>query len=531
MSTLLFINIIISSYSQGIELPIDYRQHNLTEYNSSLFNPTFSLNGSNAHSIALWSRWQWQTIDGDPTSIFVGYNGRLSHNTNVGAGFIQHNTGTFLQTGGVMNFAYDISLGGNTSVSIGANIFGFQQKLANDIFQPDPNIQLPQLAQANSFIMQVAPGIRLNVDGFTVGFASENLISLSSEESNTSEKVYMAHTSYNFPLEVFRDTTSYIAPLIYLKSIHGYDTQFGFNTLFSTSKFWAQTGYNSFYGFSIGGGAKLFKLFSLGALVEFGTDSSIGDKDPSFEIVSAFSFGKSISSKKVVDFELEDKEDVSNEKEILEQEKYLKDQQRQDSITKVKEVGARIAQQKELEQKRKDSINTIKLGEAEVAKQKTEMDRIAMLREQELRKQDSLNSIKQAQLDKVAQQKVLNEKQNDSIAAARLSQTEVVKANDTATFEENKAKTKAHYEEAVSENNQLPGYYLIANVYRTKVYFEKFIKTLEGKGLQPKSFYRTVSKYNYVYLERYDSIEEAEKARLSKYNGKYPDSTWIFRIK
>jgi len=57
------------------------------------------------------------------------------------------------------------------------------------------------------------------------------------------------------------------------------------------------------------------------------------------------------------------------------------------------------------------------------------------------------------------------------------------------------------------------------------------MQSLKDKGLDPKSFYRTQKKHNYVYLERYDSMQEARKARDSKFFGKYPETIWIFRVK
>jgi len=68
-------------------------------------------------------------------------------------------------------------------------------------------------------------------------------------------------------------------------------------------------------------------------------------------------------------------------------------------------------------------------------------------------------------------------------------------------------------------------------VYGTKKYFDNFMRTLREKGLEPKSFYRSFNKYNYVYLERYNTMDEARKARDSKFFGKYADKTWIFRVK
>ncbi len=86
------------------------------------------------------------------------------------------------------------------------------------------------------------------------------------------------------------------------------------------------------------------------------------------------------------------------------------------------------------------------------------------------------------------------------------------------------------YEEVASEEGLEPGYYLIANVFGTKKYFEAFMKKLSDEGLQPKSFYRAKNKYNYVYLKRYDSMEEGRKARDSKFGGRYSGKTWIYRV-
>ena len=53
---------------------------------------------------------------------------------------------------------------------------------------------------------------------------------------------------------------------------------------------------------------------------------------------------------------------------------------------------------------------------------------------------------------------------------------------------------------------------------------------LTKRGLSPKSFLRSMNNYNYAYLERYDTMAEARKARDSKYSGRYNDKTWVFRV-
>ena len=85
------------------------------------------------------------------------------------------------------------------------------------------------------------------------------------------------------------------------------------------------------------------------------------------------------------------------------------------------------------------------------------------------------------------------------------------------------------YEES-TEDGLAPGYYLIANVFGTKKYHDAFMKTLSDRGLEPKTFFRSKNKYNYVYLQRYDTMAAARQARNSKFGGKYTDALWIFRV-
>jgi len=90
--------------------------------------------------------------------------------------------------------------------------------------------------------------------------------------------------------------------------------------------------------------------------------------------------------------------------------------------------------------------------------------------------------------------------------------------------------TGEKYEEVETEDGLKPGFYLIANVFGTKKYFVAFIADLRAKGLQPKSFHRSENNYNYVYLQRYETMREARRARDNDFGGKYKEDTWIFRV-
>ena len=544
---------VLSAKSQVAELPYDFRQHNLTEFNSSLLSPVFSLDRNNPQSVALWTRWQWQTVDGSPSTLFLNYSRKLNEESGIGVGFLQHNTGVFVNTGGVLNYAYNLVMNSSTQLTFGVNVIGFQRKLAEE-FIMDPG--LPIFEEKSNFILQIAPAVKLQLNAFSFGIAMENFIdrNLTAKEGNASATglIYMALASYDFPIAIFGDSsTSYIRPTLYYKRLPDFDNQIGLNTFFSTPKFWAQVGYNNFYGISTGIGGYFFKKLSLGALVEFGTSADLKGQDPSFEIVTAFSFGQQV-------FEVEEEAILETEQEQLNEElAVLEAQRKQDSLAAVKAAEllaleqlqnqkskdsiAIVSQQIELakaqelaETKRKDSIarvnQQIELTKAQELAETKRKDSIRMAKEaiaiaaikagQEKSRIDSLNAVKQAEA--LAEARKLRERNiQDSINALEKEKaaTEVVVL-----------KKGEVYEEVASEEGLEPGYYLIANVFGTKKYFEAFVKKLSDEGLQPKSFYRAKNKYNYVYLKRYDSMQEARQARDSKFGGRYSGKTWIYRV-
>ncbi|MEC3966543.1 PorP/SprF family type IX secretion system membrane protein [Flagellimonas halotolerans] len=462
-------------WGQEVVLPSDFRQHSLTQFNASLFNPTYALDWNTPNSLSVWTRWQWQSIDGDPTSIFANYTHQLNSASVASAGFLQHNTGVFLYTGANLTFAQTFELDEGVSLMAGLNIFAFQQTVADEQFVQGDVVDPIALEDFEGFKVQFSPGLRLLVNQFSAGLAFENAIGFNvsgnNRESMESFQSLIGTLSNDFPVMLSESLgDSYVRPVLYLKSVPNGDTQFGLNGLFSTSKFWVQGGYNSFYGISSGLGVTISNAFSVGGLMEFGTDDLLSEEDPTIEIVASYHFGKTKSKDKVPP---EEPEEILPEPKEDEEAK-----RREEEIVQQR----REQEQRELEARRKLQREKDSLAEVQRIKKELELQR-----------------------------------EKDSIA--RLQHQKVV------------VRPNERYEEMESEDGLVPGFYLIANVYGTKRYFDNFMKTLREQGLEPKSFYRSFNKYNYVYLERYNTMEEARKARDSKFFGKYDDKTWIFRVK
>ncbi len=608
------------SVAQEVSLPADLRQHALTQYNASLFNPTFVLDRNNPQSVSFWTRWQWQQVDTDPTTLFLNYSRRINEKSGVGAGFFQHNTGIYFNTGGVVNYAYEVRLNPIIKLSVGANLFGFQQQLADTRFIPDPDVLPVPLDVSDDFILQLAPGINLSVENFSLSVASENLFDYNVTDkganTETADKIFMGMVSYDFPV-IASDSTAFLRPSIYLRTIPEQENQIGLNTLFSTKRYWAQAGYNNFYGISVGAGGTVFNRFSLGALMEFGTGSSLNSKDASFEIIASFFLGNPQNRREPVVnvFDVLDKDVVvgDEEEEAAKMQEELENAQKiaSEETTKEKEAlgetpieeeetplmaeepqvnkkeARRIAAQERAlaKERRKDSLDQIKKNKEALALQQKEEKQNAKLAEEEAKiavaaekkkREDALAAAEEAkkkeilddeetraneaaeelkraealaettrlkvqkEKDSLAQVKKMEaiaaaeelktQKLQDSIRQAKETQLVEAEVAKEEVKEEIKPRAGEKYEEVITEDGLEAGFYLIANVFGTKKYFDAFMQDLRKKGIEPGSFVRSRNNYNYAYLKRYNTISEARRARDNKFDGKYQGNTWIFRV-
>ncbi|WP_300021045.1 PorP/SprF family type IX secretion system membrane protein [uncultured Maribacter sp.] len=530
--------VVLGLKAQEVVLPTDFRQQNLTEYNSSLINPAYSLDRNNPSSVALWTRWQWQFYDGDPTTLFLNYTARLNDVSAAGVGFFQHNTGIFLNTGAALNYAHTIELSDGVILGAGLNVFAFQQKLAdNRFFVPNPI----QTTAENDFILQMAPGVNLSIDRFNIGLVSENLFdyNFTSNERNTSpeDRMFQTLVSYDFPVSVLStDDNSVLRPMLYYKTIPGLDNQIGLTTLLTTDKYWAQAGYNSFYGFSGGVGGRFFKRLSFGALIEVGTSSELKGQDPSFELVTSYKLGTLRTPEEKLEEQLIAEEQKRKQEILVKQEDNVIVS---NELTKAEKLALKRESKKQerlalIENKRiKDSIQNasskpklaVKESRRDIRRRKDSIENAraeqALVAAKALKQQKLQDSIATVKKNEAAALALAQQRRQDSIAQSQAlaMKNEVVKV-----------RAGEKYEEVTKEGSLEPGYYLIANVFGTKKYLDAFILDMQKRGINAKSFFRQKNKYNYVYLAKYNFIKEAREARDSKLNGKYTDKLWIFRV-
>ncbi|MEO9893010.1 PorP/SprF family type IX secretion system membrane protein [Aurantibacter sp.] len=492
---LIFLSVLKISAQDEVRLPADLRQHNLTTYNSSLFNPVFALDRNDPESIAVWTRWQWQDIDADPTTLYVNYSRKLNEKSAVGAAFFQHNTGIFFNTGGVLNYSRQIQFSESVRLAYGFNLFGFVQELADTRFEEDSQLPLPVSGTTSDFILQWAPGASLSVERLTLSLASENLFDYNfrAKESNTpaADKIFMGMMSYDFPLNLGKQK-ALIRPSLYLRTIPQQQNQIGVLSLLRTSKYWAQVGYNNFYGVGVGAGGTFLKKFNLGAVFEFGTSASINSKDPSFEIIASYFLGKveerdvtavygeDIDEEVVIGDEEDIKEELKKAEELANETEEPKEEEIGDAVSEATKETDEVAEVSTKEQRKaakeaekeaaaeakrlkKEQENLAKAEKDILAEEAKENERIAKAEQEQIKK-----DLKEAKEKELADAKAatLEEKQREELRKAEEKANEMKaatakeaaekkaelerQANEKAALER-QAKEKAETEKAIAQ--------------------------------------------------------------------------------
>lgn len=132
--------------------------------------------------------------------------------------------------------------------------------------------------------------------------------------------------------------------------------------------------------------------------------------------------------------------------------------------------------------------------------------------------------------------------QNKTISRPKQETTKVESKRDVLSYTPptrnlvNQEQEKSTVQERVKSRkfNDLPnvtdGYYVVANVYKGGQYMDKFLNSLEAKGINADYIDNPNNGLKYVYLKRYETFEEAVAAHDSNFNGAYEGKTWIMNV-
>lgn len=286
---------------------VDWRQHNLTQYNKFLVNPTYSAVRNQHRSVSFWSRIQWTGVDNSPQTYMLSYAGKVGENSGAGLGLYQQSLGLLVDSGLLVNYAYNVQIAQEVSLAFGVNTTLFRRGLDKNTANsadPDPAV----LDNKDDFLLVFMPGLNVSIKNFDVGVYAENLFDYNFNDSNTltdfSKKIFSGQLGYTKELEyangMFLDATW--RTVAYGKSLPNEDFQYGLNTMIDLPYTgWMQVGYNNAFGISGGIGVKVGEGISIGIVYENGTSKTNKAFGSTYEAIATIELGPRERRKNIID--------------------------------------------------------------------------------------------------------------------------------------------------------------------------------------------------------------------------------------
>ncbi|WP_430428634.1 PorP/SprF family type IX secretion system membrane protein [Maribacter litoralis] len=570
----------VSGQEESPFVSYDVPAQNLLKYNRFLINPTFSTVREDKSYINLLHRNQSVQFDDNNQNYFLSYSGRISDRTGLGLSLYSQREGTLSNFGVLANYAYGIKLNDKSNFTFGANVSYYQSGFDNgraSTVEEDPFLAGLQ----DQSLLSFQPGFNLSYGKFDVGMFAENLFdyNLKNSESVTDfkDKTYSAHLQYTHQFEnqngIFEQAR--LMPLARVRKVGEEDVTLGGSLILDLPKLgWIQGGYDSFYGAAAGVGFNLNERISLGYTMEKGLSNNFDNFGLTHEISVAYSFTPNLTEDRVMledDFEDdlvqndEEPENIATNEEIEELKMKLAENDaiieelmfRQDSLEAIRQsdLERRFAmvmrmvrnetngERPDLEQRAKalfldeesntqvaSNYNPSNSGAADNQNQaanESQQDRVVVAANQQN------NPV-------VERQTVAESNTADNSTANRNYQTQVqpkdaVLANRRTTNTAPVATTEVAQDAVKSRRfKNLPdvtdGYYVVANVYKGGQYMNNFIDDLNEKGIQADYIDNPNTGLKYVYLQRFETFEDAVAAHDSKFNGAYDGAMWIMNV-
>ncbi len=572
----------VSGQEESPFVSYDVPAQNLLKYNRFLINPTFSTVREDKSYINLLHRNQSVQFDDNNQNYFLSYSGRISDRTGLGLSLYSQREGILSNFGVLANYAYGVKLNDKSNFTFGANVSYYQSGFDNgraSTVEEDPFLAGLQ----DQSLLSFQPGFNLSYGKFDVGMFAENLFdyNLKNSESVTEfkDKTYSAHLQYTHQFEnqkgIFEEAR--LMPLARVRKVGEEDVTLGGSLILDLPKLgWIQGGYDSFYGAAAGVGFNLNERISLGYTMEKGLSNNFDNFGLTHEISVAYSFSPNLTEDRVMledDFEDdlvkndEEPENVATNEEIEELKMKLAENDaiieelmfRQDSLEAIRQsdLERRFAmvmrmvrnetngERPDLEQRAKElfldensdteiasSYNPSNTGQpinSNKVVNESQQDRVVVAAnntKEPVIKSEAVvatNTTDRSTVDREYQKQV---QPKDAVVASRRRTTTTTPTATSTEFVQDGVKSRRF--------KNLPdvtdGYYVVANVYKGGQYMNNFIDDLNARGIQADYIDNPNTGLKYVYLQRFETFEDAVAAHDSKLNGAYDGAMWIMNV-
>ena len=554
---LLFLAALTTTVSAQEESPFityDVPSQNLLKYNRFLINPTFSTVREDKSYFNLLHRNQSVSFDDNNQAYFLSYSGRISDHTGLGLSLYTQQEGIVSNYGVLANYAYGVKLSEKSNFTFGANLSYYSSGLDESRANPVEIDPLLSGFQDNS-LLSFQPGFNISYGKFDFGVFAENLFdyNLKTSESITAfkDKTFSSHLQYTHQFENASGIleSGRLMPLARARKVGEDEIVLGGSLILDLPKIgWVQGGYDSFYGASAGIGFNLNRRLSLGYTMEKGLSNNFDNFGVTHEISFAYSFTPNLTEDRVM---LEDNEDAlaaNSEQEVTEETYSSKDEEIEELKRRLAENDAILAElmfrqdsiesnrQKDLERRYQMAMNLVR---RETGGERPDIE-------------DQVKQIYQINNDKTAV--AANDDTNSEIDSATSSNIDPEKTavTDNTTVRPQPVEISRPVatrdntrQQAIAANTQerpvksrkfkdlngvADGYYVVANVYKGGHYLDKFVNDLANQGIEADYIDNPKNGLKYVYLERFDTWQDAVAAHKSGINGAYDGELWIMNV-
>ncbi len=481
-----------TGYAQQIPL---YSNYYFTPY---VYNPAMS-GSQGVTSLTLLHRRQWSDVQGAPETSAFGINGSLNEQ-KVGWSLYGFSDVTDIvkRMGFYGNYAYKLRLADNTTLSLGLgagyirNDIDIASVRAKDGIEP-----VLSITNGERGLFDVNTGLSLQISDFTLGFAVPQLIGGSIEYTTDYStpvnysliRHYVANAMYDFK---FAGDKMVLSPNVMVRVAENVPFQIDAGLLFSLREYgYVGAMFRSDYAVTANIGLNLTEEITFGYAYDFSLNEFGPSLGTSHEFMLAYRFG---SNKR--------NERLENEiKRLKQDQRRMRDQTEEIVDEKLEEFK---------DQYRREIEKEI---EAAAAKVKVTVPPASA------NNPGGGNTGGGQTGGQTGGQPQGGNQQNDFNNQGGQTGGQPGAGNQTG-----------EYNPANQAGNVVPGsrgYYVVAGVFSNQQNAEKLVRRLSGQGINARYFQDLNNFYYYVYLLKFDTYQEADRAKASNMNGRYTDELWI----
>ncbi len=492
--------------AQAQQIPL-YSNYFFTPF---IYNPALSGNDG-VTSLTLLHRRQWSDIQGAPETSALALNGSLNEQ-KVGWSIYAFNDVTDIvrRMGAYGNYAYNVRLSDKATISVGLG-FGY---LRNDIDIAGVRVEngaepILAISNSNRGAFDLNTGVNLKIADFSLGFSVPQLLAgkldyntdFTNPVNYSLIRHYVANARYDFN---FAGDKMTLSPNLMVRAAENVPFQIDLGVLFNLKEYgYVGAMYRSDYAVTANIGLNLTDELTLGYAYDFSLNEFGPSLGTSHEFMLTYRFG---SNKRNERLEIEIKKLKADQRKAREETEEIVDEKLEEFKDEYR---------KEIDKEIKDAAANVKFDNTQGG---------------------GNNNSNQGGGNTNAGNNNGGNSNNQGGQGGNAGNRNNNQGGNNANGGNNGGNNNAgdnqggNYNAQNQANNVTPGsrgYYVVAGVFSNQQNAEKLVRRLSGEGVNARFFQDLNNFYYYVYLLKFDSYQEADRAKASNLNGKFNGDLWI----